>query len=61
MALIQMQIVQSLGEAVAWFERGLPRRGPPTELRHLYRWVGELNSELISNGLMMVAAVNPQD
>ena len=62
MALIQMQIIQSLGVGVgvAWFERELQRRGPPTELRHPYRWIRELNAELISNGLMMVLAVNPQ-
>lgn len=35
MALTQMQIIQSLGEAMSWLERELSWDVPPTELRHL--------------------------
>lgn len=35
MALTQMQLIQSLGEAMAWLERELQWGVPPTELRHL--------------------------
>lgn len=52
MALTQMQIIQSLGEAMAWFERELNWGVPPTELRHLCGRIGELYVALISNGRM---------
>jgi hypothetical protein len=52
MALTQMQIIQSLGEAMSWFERELQWRVPPTELRHLSGRIGELYAALISNGQM---------
>lgn len=42
MALTQMQIIQSLGEAMAWFERELQWGVPATELRHLCGRIGEL-------------------
>lgn len=52
MALTQMQIIQSLGEAMSWFERELNWGVPPTELRHLCGRIGELYAALISNGQM---------
>lgn len=52
MALTQMQLIQSLGEAMAWFERELNWGVPPTELRHLCGRIGELYAALISNGQM---------
>ena len=47
-----MQIIQSLGEAMSWFERELEWDVPPTELRHLSGRIGELYSALITNGQM---------
>jgi len=52
MALTQMQIIQSLGEAMAWFERELQWGVPATELRHLSGRIGELYTALITNGQM---------
>jgi hypothetical protein len=52
MALTQMQIIQSLGEAMSWFERELQWEVPPTELRHLSGRIGELYTALIMNGQM---------
>jgi hypothetical protein len=52
MALTQMQLIQSLGEAMAWFERELNWGVPPTELRHLCGRIGELYTALITNGRM---------
>jgi hypothetical protein len=52
MALTQMQIIQSLGEAMGWFERELNWGVPPTELRHLCGRIGELYAALITNGQM---------
>jgi hypothetical protein len=53
MAITQMQIIQSLGEAMAWFERELQWDVPPTELRHLSGRIGELYTALITNGQML--------
>ena len=50
MALTQMQLIQSLGEAMAWFERELNWGVPPTELRHLCGRIGELYAAVITNG-----------
>jgi hypothetical protein len=50
MALSQMQLIQSLGEAMAWFERELQWGVAPTELRHLCGRIGELYAAVISNG-----------
>jgi hypothetical protein len=50
MAITQMQIIQSLGEAMNWFERELGWGVPPTELRHLCGRIGELYAALITNG-----------
>ncbi len=52
MALTQMQIIQSLGDSMAWFERELQWGVPPTELRHLIGRIGELYAALITNGQM---------
>ncbi len=52
MALTQMQIIQSLGEAMTWFERELHWGVPPTELRHLCGRIGELYAAMITNGQM---------
>jgi hypothetical protein len=52
MALTQMQIIQSLGEAMSWFERELGWGVPPTEIRHLCGRIGELYAALITNGQM---------
>lgn len=59
MALTQMQLIQSLGEAMAWFERELQWGVPPTELRHLCGRIGELYAALITNG-QMALSVNQQ-
>ena len=47
MALTQMQVIQSLGEAMAWFERELNWGAPATELRHLSGRIGELYAALL--------------
>ncbi len=52
MPLTQMQLIQSLGEAMAWFEREMNWGVPPTELRHLCGRIGELYAALITNGQM---------
>jgi len=52
MALTQMQIIQSLGEAMSWLERELNWGVPLTELRHLTGRIGELYAALITNGRM---------
>jgi hypothetical protein len=52
MALTQMQLIQSLGEAMSWFERELNWGIQPTELRHLCGRIGELYAALITNGQM---------
>lgn len=57
MALTQMQLIQSLGEAMAWFERELNWGVPATELRHLSGRIGELYAALITNG-QMATSVN---
>ncbi len=54
MALNQMQLIQSLGEAMAWLERELGWGVAPTELRHLCGRIGELYAALITNGRMAV-------
>lgn len=59
MALTQMQLIQSLGEAMAWFQREREWGVPPTELRHLCGRMGELYAALITNG-QMALAVNQQ-
>lgn len=52
MALTQIQIIQSLGEAMNWMERELSWGVPATEQRHLVGRIGELYAALITNGQM---------
>jgi uncharacterized protein DUF6998 len=59
MALTQMQLIQSLGEAMTWFERELQWGVPATELRHLCGRIGELYAAVMTNG-QMATRVNQQ-
>lgn len=52
MALTQVQIIQSLGEALTWFERELSWGVPPAELNHLTGRIGELYAAMITRGQM---------
>lgn len=52
MALSQMQIIQSLGEAMSWLERELSWGANPAELRHLMGRIGELYVAMYTNGNM---------
>lgn len=52
MALTQMQLIQSLGEALTWFERETHWGVAATELRHLCGRIGELYVAMITNGQM---------
>ncbi len=52
MALTQMQLIQSLGEAMHWFERELSWGVPATELKHLCGRIGELYAAVMTNGQM---------
>ncbi len=52
MALTQMQLIQSLGEAMSWLERELQWGVKPTELPHLIGRIGELYVALLTNGQM---------
>jgi hypothetical protein len=47
-----MQLIQSLGEAMSWFERKLGWGVQPTEMTHLCGRIGELYAALITNGQM---------
>lgn len=55
MPLSQVQIIRSLGEALAWFERELVWGVPPAELRHLTGRIGELYAAMITRGQMALA------
>lgn len=57
MAISQMALIQSLGEAMAWFEKEVEWGVPPTELRHLCGRIGELFVAVLTNG-QMANAVN---
>ena len=52
MALSQIQIIQSLGEALTWFEKELNWGVSPAELRHLTGRIGELYAAMITRGQM---------
>ena len=52
MAISQMALIQSLGEAMSWFEREVAWGVPATELRHLCGRIGELFVAVITNGRM---------
>ncbi len=49
MVLAHVQIIQSLGEAMSWFERELGWGVSPTELRHLSGRIGELYAALFAS------------
>ena len=52
LALTQMQIIQSLGEAMSWLEREISWGANPAELRHLMGRIGELYVAMYTNGNM---------
>lgn len=52
MALTQVQIIQSLAEALAWFEKELSWGVAPAELNHLTGRIGELYAAMITRGQM---------
>ena len=52
MAMSQMQVIQSLGEALAWYQREREWGVAAGELRHLCGRIGELYAALITNGQM---------
>lgn len=52
MALTQVQIIQSLGEALSWLQREIDWGANIAELRHLTGRIGELYAALITNGRM---------
>ena len=52
MALSQIQIIQSLGEALAWYEKEIAWGAKPTALRHLTGRIGELYAAMITRGQM---------
>jgi uncharacterized protein DUF6998 len=51
-ALTQVQVIQSLGEALTWYERELDWGVSPGELRHLTGRIGELYAAMITRGQM---------
>lgn len=55
MALTQVQIIRSLGDALAWFERELAWGVPAAELNHLTGRIGELYAAMITRGQMALA------
>ncbi len=50
--LTQTQIIQSLGEALSWFEKERAWGVQPAELRHLTGRIGELFAAMITRGQM---------
>ncbi|ATN36187.1 hypothetical protein ACO34A_20570 [Rhizobium sp. ACO-34A] len=52
MALSQFQIIQSLGEALSWFEKELSWGVPAAELNHLTGRIGELYTAMFTYGQM---------
>lgn len=52
MALTQTQIIQSMAEALSWFEKELSRGVTPAELNHLTGRIGELYAAMITRGQM---------
>jgi hypothetical protein len=59
MALTQMQLIQSLGEAMAWLERENQWGSAPTELRHLCGRIGELYAAVMTNGQLALKVNQP--
>ncbi|MGB3796399.1 MAG: hypothetical protein WA957_08845 [Alteraurantiacibacter sp.] len=56
MALTQTQVIQSLGEALNWFEKELDWGVPEQELRHLTGRIGELYAAMTTRGQMALNA-----
>lgn len=52
MALSQVQVIQSLAEALSWFEKELGWGVSPAELNHLTGRIGELYAAMITRGQM---------
>ena len=52
MALSQVQVIRSLAEALAWFEKELGWGVAPAELNHLTGRIGELYAAMITRGQM---------
>lgn len=55
MSLSQVQIIRSLAEALAWFEKELAWNVKPAELRHLTGRIGELYAAMITRGQMALS------
>lgn len=55
MSLSQTQIIRSLGEALAWFEKELSWGTPIAELRHLTGRIGELYVAMVTRGQMALS------
>lgn len=52
MALTQVQIIQSLGKALEWYQQELEWGVAPAELNHLTGRIGELYAAMITRGQM---------
>lgn len=57
--LTQVQIIQSLAEALAWFEKELNWGVAPAELNHLTGRIGELYAAMITRGQMALEINQP--
>lgn len=57
--LTQVQIIQSLAEALAWFEKELNWGVAPAELSHLTGRIGELYAAMITRGQMALEINQP--
>lgn len=53
--LTQVQIIQSLAEALSWFEKEVSWGVSPSELNHLTGRIGELYAAMITRGQMALA------
>jgi hypothetical protein len=54
-SLSQVQIIRSLADALAWFEKEISWGVDPAELRHLTGRIGELYAAMITRGQMALA------
>ena len=52
--LTQVQIIQSLAEALSWFEKEVSWGVSPGELNHLTGRIGELYAAMITRGQMAI-------
>lgn len=55
MPISQTQIIRSLGEALAWFEKEIEWGVPPQNLNHLTARIGELYAAMVTRGQMALA------